>query len=522
MKKPKTAENPDKKSRSARPRRVSARLVSVVVVLVLIGAALLTARWDSTVTAAVFADARGNQTTLRNFLKDMPKGGDLHVHLSGAVYAERYIEWAVADKLCLRLSDNAIVSPPCDPPAKLPSDPQPKTVPMQGIADDQAARDRIVNSLSMRNFVPTPTEPTGHDHFFATFGRFSAVSGPRFNDEVVELLPYYQDQAAQYVELMTSFSGFNERQQMVAAIKGKADPKDKLEALEKAGLAAFVAGKKAELDNSVEDIERKRGCDSARSKPGCRVDYRFIAQVSRSSPPDDIFVQTAIAAAIVRADPKVIGFNFVQAEDADIALHDYSAQMRTIAFLANNPPGKPVNVALHAGELWLGLVPPADLTFHIGEAVEVAGAKRIGHGVDLAFEHNLDRLLKTMRDRPVAVEINLTSNDQILGVRGNEHPFPAYRAAGVPVVLSTDDAAVERIDLTNEYVRAARDYGLDYAALKAIARASLTYSFLNEDDKKNQLKRFDAASAAFEHAMAARASLLEDLSLIAKAGFGRR
>jgi hypothetical protein len=41
------------------------------------------------------------------------------------------------------------------------------------------------------------------------------------------------------------------------------------------------------------------------------------------------------------------------------------------------------------------------------------------------------------------VEINLTSNDQILGVHGAMHPFPAYRAAGVPTVLSTDDEGVE-------------------------------------------------------------------------------
>ncbi len=459
---------PKQMTRPARPRRGLAWLVTAVAVLVLAGAALLTVRWDATVTAAAFADARGNQTMLRNFLKNMPKGGDLHVHLTGAVYAERYIEWAIADNLCLRLSDNAFVSPPCDPPAKSPTDPQPKTVPMKNVADDQAARDRIVNALSMRDFQPTPAEPTGHDHFFATFGRFSAVSGPRFNDEILELLPYYQDQAAQYVELMTSFSGFTERQQMVAAIKGRTDPKDKLDALEKAGLAAFVAGKKAELDTSVGDIERKRACDSARSKPGCKVDYRFIAQVSRNGTLDDVFVQTAIAAAMVRADPMVVAFNYVQAEDAAVARADYSEHMRIAAYLAGNPAGaKRVNVSLHAGELWLGLVPPDDLTFHIYEAVTIAGAQRIGHGVDLAFENKLDDLLQIMRQKKVAVEINLTSNDQILGVRGNEHPFPAYRAAGVPVVLSTDDAAVERIDLTNEYVRAARDYGLDYAALNS-------------------------------------------------------
>jgi hypothetical protein len=493
-------------------RRIVVSAAAIAVIVLLAAGAFVAAHWDANVTAAAFTQARADQTTLRNFLNGMPKGGDLHVHLSGAVYAERYVEWGIADGLCLRQTDYAIVNPPCDAAAK--------TVPMQSIAGDQGTRDRIVNALSMRHFVPSPAEPSGHDHFFATFGKFGAAAGPRFNDMVLDLLAYYEDQAAQYVELMTSFSGYNERQPLVAAIKDKSGPKEKLDALDKAGLAAFVAGKKTELDKSVEAIEQQRGCDAARSKPGCKVAYRFIAQVSRNSPPDDVFVQTAIAAAIVRADPLVVGFNFVQPEDADIALKDYSAQMRTIAFLASNPPGKPVNVSLHAGELWLGLVPPADLTFHIREAVEIAGARRIGHGVDLAFEHDLGRLLKEMRERPVAVEINLSSNDQILGVRGRAHPFPAYRAAGVPVVLSTDDAAVERIDLTNEYVRAARDYGLSYGELKAIARASLTYSFLDDDAKKKELERFDASSADFERAVTARGSALNNIVLIVKTGIG--
>src|SRR6476620_842878 len=33
-------------------------------------------------------------TGLAAFLKDMPKGGDLHNHLSGAVYAETSLDWA--------------------------------------------------------------------------------------------------------------------------------------------------------------------------------------------------------------------------------------------------------------------------------------------------------------------------------------------------------------------------------------------------------------------------------------------
>jgi adenosine deaminase len=79
------------------------------------------------------------------------------------------------------------------------------------------------------------------------------------------------------------------------------------------------------------------------------------------------------------------------------------------------------------------------------------------------------------------VEINLTSNDVILGVRGADHPLPMYLSHGVPVALSTDDEGVSRIDLTHEYVRAVQDFGLDYPTLKHMARNSLTFSFLPGD-----------------------------------------
>src|SRR5262249_56752020 len=125
-----------------------------------------------------------------------------------------------------------------------------------------------------------------------------------------------------------------------------------------------------------------------------------------------------------------------------------------------------------------------DFPFPSGGAVKAAGARRIGHGVALAFERNMEGLLAEMRARPVAVEVCLTSTDRILGVRGKDHPLPAYLAAGVPVVLSSDDAGISRIDLTNEYVRAARDYGLEYRVLKAIARNALIYSFLDEAQKR--------------------------------------
>ena len=114
-------------------------------------------------------------------------------------------------------------------------------------------------------------------------------------------------------------------------------------------------------------------------------------------------------------------------------MRDYSLHMKMLDYLHGLYPK--VHIALHAGELAPGLVPPEGLRFHIRQAVEIGHAERIGHGVDVMYEENAPELLKEMAQKHVMVEINLSSNEGILGIKGAEHPFPMYRAAHVPVAL---------------------------------------------------------------------------------------
>ena len=93
-------------------------------------------------------------------------------------------------------------------------------------------------------------------------------------------------------------------------------------------------------------------------------------------------------------------------------------------------------------------------------------------------EHDPLGLLREMAQRNVLVEICLTSNDVILGVKGEDHPLPVYMKYGVPVALATDDEGVSRSDMTHEYLRAVQEYGISYKGLKRMARLSLEHSFL--------------------------------------------
>jgi hypothetical protein len=181
-------------------------------------------------------------------------------------------------------------------------------------------------------------------------------------------------------------------------------------------------------------------CGTAKADAGCNVTVRYLYQVSRATPPEQIFAQILTGFELASVDSRVVGLNLVQPEDWLISMRDFSLHMRILGYLRGVYPK--VNITLHAGELAPGMVPPEGLGFHIRESVQVAGAKRIGHGVDLIWEDNPFDLLREMAKRNVLVEVCLTSNDTILGIRGEQHPLSLYLQYGVPVALATDDQGV--------------------------------------------------------------------------------
>ena len=90
--------------------RIILAAIFLAAFILLFRLALLAGEFDAIVTAAQFEAARENHTTLRAFLHRMPKGGDLHTHLSGAIYAERFIAWAVQEDSCVDL-ENVVAVP---------------------------------------------------------------------------------------------------------------------------------------------------------------------------------------------------------------------------------------------------------------------------------------------------------------------------------------------------------------------------------------------------------------------------
>lgn len=416
-----------------------------------------------------------DDAALAAFLKAVPKGGDLHNHLSGSVYAETYLDWGRADGFCINNTTYVAVSSGQCSATNL-------AVPTAG-----EFFDRIVRAWSMKDFVAGTQ--TGRDHFFATFGKFGAIAGPRRYQSLADVAKRAADENQLYVETMFNL-GSN-----VGDVAEAAWPNapSSLTAANLPTLYANImrhADFTRELANDVNNVNASRtgyraalGCDGASPPAACDVGVRFIAQISRTGPNDQIFGQMVSAFEMAKVTPQLVGANLSSPEDDDRSLANYRLHMDMLAFLHTQytvPGLSPLRITLHAGELTPEYLPVGSdhNTFHIRSAVEVAHAERIGHGVDVLSETDSAGLLTMMRERNVLVEVCLSSNIQILEVSGTDHPLAAYIGNGVPVALATDDQGVSRSSLAGEYARAARDQQLDYRQLKKMARDSLEHAFL--------------------------------------------
>ncbi len=438
------------------------------------------------------AAAQAGPTALRAFLVDFPKGADLHVHLSGAVYAETFIRDAGDESLCVDPAALKFAQPPCSPPLS----------PAVQTPANQQLYNQLIDVFSMRDFVPT-TQFSGHDHFFATFSHFGGLSGSHLGEWVDEVASRSASQNQQYLELMET----PEHSHATAIAQQAAWPLDPTPAkfaqlrqkLLTLGLRNEVGTDRDEVRNVEKDRLQIERCGTPQAAPACRVEVRYIYQILRGFPPQQVFAQTLLGFETIQAtmaahESGFVGLNFVMPEDGAVSMRDYTLQMKMLDYLHSVYPQVPIS--LHAGELVAGLVPNAGLRFHIRQAVELGHAERIGHGVDLRDEDDYPSLLKEMAAKHIMVEINLSSNEGILNVSGAAHPFPLYRAAHVPVALSTDDEGVSRIDLTHEYVRAALEFHLNYSDLKQLARTGLEHSFLPGASLWAALDEFTAVNGA--------------------------
>jgi adenosine deaminase len=437
------------------------------------------ARTEAYLAAAVAA-APAHPTNLTLFLNAIPKGADLHHHLTGAVYAESYITYAAEDGDCFDASFT-IVPPPCDA-AKGMS-------PASRAVTDYLYRNLAINALSARNFAPVAGDASVLVHFFLTFFKFDLVTNGHWPEELAEVIHRAAIQHEIYLETMLSPDKFKS---LALGTKAGWDPnfatmRAKLDA---AGVPALVAESRKNLDDAEAGYRKILGCGGPAPDAGCALTVRYIHQVLRDEPKEQVFAQIQTAFELANADPRVVSVNPVQPQEDYLPMSDFELHMQIFGYFHKLYPK--VQLTMHAGELFPGVGKPEDMESpsHIRDTIEIGGATRIGHGLDVLYERDPQDLLKMMARRHILVEDPIYIHELLgPGVVGGDL-LPIYLQAGVPVSLATDDEGGARSDLTQTFLRAVQGYNIDYYGLKRMVRDSLEHGFMGGADLWNAPEAF--------------------------------
>lgn len=434
-----------------------------------------------------------NEAFMNLFMTQMPKGGDIHHHYSGSIYVETYLQWVKEKNWKIDSCSLQIIT-----------DNKQGKCPLLTV-------DQVINNNTLyRNLLSLWSDLDYNDHyhnelapdqnFFNTFGYFSPISSQNMAQGLKILKERAVKENVQYIETMLAIVNTSS-----ATINNKEIYINKLRA----------ANTQNEVDMILDDINQQYQSQATFSQAiknyvhfvdsihqgldDQNFTIRYQTYCARVADPVTVFTQLLSGFMASASSKLIVGVNIVAPENNHVALQDYSLHMKMYNYLHRKFPT--VNRALHAGELTLGMVETSDLQFHINEAIKVASAQRIGHGVDISYEQNSIELIDLIK-KNAAVEINLTSNEFILGVKDNKHPFLIYNKMGVPMVICTDDSGVSRNNLANEYLLLASRYKVSYKRVKELVYNSIKYSFMDENMKKELNTRLDLKFIEFEKEMA--------------------
>lgn len=440
------------------------------------------------VTEGYFAQVKHQPHLLREFLWAMPKGGDIHHHALGAIWAEDFLKIATENDFLINPETFQLYA--TESVAKIHNDSDALNI-NQYLGGSSTRRDLIIDSWSMRNHKKNPIN--GRNHFFNSFQKFEEAMSGNEPELLSKLCRAAAAENIQYLETMVGIPSI--MKQVADLTHGKEwspgiSVKDHLVEwfayLEQKGLDAWADYNAEVMDHWMQNV----------NKHGVNLSFQTVG--IRTIPNQAvIFGQLMIAFKTAILSDHVVGVNFVAPEDDQISMENYSTHMAMFRFLKSKYPE--VSLALHAGELNHAIQPTNN---HIHQAVSIAGANRIGHGFDIMRHENHQKTLTLMRLKRVAVEVNIETNQVILESDSTSHPLKTYLASGVPVCISSDDPGILRSDLTNQYMLVLKYLPeLSYTDIKKLVYNSIEYSFLNQKEKDGILVRLSEAFQKFEFQM---------------------
>jgi len=413
----------------------------------------------------------GSNEDLYRVLYYMPKGGDLHNHLSGSTFSEPMWELALNERArgyhyytkvrienCVEYGGNAYGRDPYHLLFRNILESQ-----YEALGDCEKSEYKRLEDLDEQekaawmDSIRLDKPYEGRNEFFGThWARMNALGwNPWFQAETLYWnMQAFGEEGLSYLETQVSVNGMY-----------RPDGTEISEA------------------ETIEILRDRLNADDARATG---VTVRFQISVLRFLPSAEEILRH-IYTTVDNYDDLFVAVNMVGREDND---KGYPLRfLDTLRELRRQHSG--VKLSIHAGEV-------DEPNYHVRDTL-LLGADRIGHGNNLITDPDTMRL---MRHGPYLIEINLISNLLLNYVNDySEHPFPEYLRTGIPVALSTDDRGMWDSTMTDEFFVAVKEFNLSWDEVKLLSRNSLQYAFVQSEEKARLLREFSERMSKFEASM---------------------
>jgi adenosine deaminase CECR1 len=416
-----------------------------------------------------FEDLKAHATSaqLYQFLYALPKGGDLHNHLAGAVRSEWFWDAALAEAAHGYVYYTRVRIENCAPYGH---DEFGRSKALLLFKDIQASSFEKLDTCAKSEFKRLQDltavekqawlDSTRLDQPYEGRNEFFEAIWDRINDMLLN--PYLICDI-----LLRNMEAFGKEGVVY------------LETQQGAEGAVKADGSPYTVDEVVAIYRRFLASPEARATG---VEVRFQNSLLRFLPNAEQGLRD-LYAITDRYRDLYVGVNMVGREDN---AKGYPLRfLPTLRELRHKYPD--INLSIHAGEV-------DEPNYHIRDTL-LLGAQRIGHGVNLITD---PETLVQMRYGPYLVEINLISNLLLEYVSDySQHPFPEYLRLGVPVALSTDDRGMWDSNMTDEFYVAVKEFNLSWEEIVKLGRNSLQYSFLDAPTKQRLLADYERRVAEF-------------------------
>lgn len=376
---------------------------------------------------------------IQYWVNQMPKGAELHLHYDGAIRAEDLLDMAIRSDLYFNTATSLFVQ---NPEKKAETKEgwidvkEDNYIPAAQVKSQSQYYIQYMQAVSMRNIEKSQED--AHDHFM--YKCFAVI------DSIVD-----------------SVKDPNETANLIAIIRAEAQRQHVRRTEVMVTLPA--------IQQLAETFSEEHVKQAAEDMP----QIAYIIELIRLVDMDTFKQQVDQAIGLIQKYPdQIVSFNIVGPEDDPVAIANFQAQMEYIKEATQKVGIPPV---LHAGEFTQTYAAADVIKDRLQKVIDV-GVKRIGHGVCLLDSADPDNVVQQLKDRKIAVEICLTSNDKILGVKGDRHPVRVYADSGVPIVIASDDPGVNLEDLNRQFIRLVTEHNFGLDDLVKFTRYSLEYSFL--------------------------------------------